>query len=174
MLDTFSRCNSRNLSNTTRPPLLMSTFTHVYISSLLPLLSLSTHPQCIKTDVPGANHVMGSEGDRGLTWSSMSRMSRVTTTWTTFPRLESWNSLATWPPGKQEKTSLKNSWCSSYTRAQRTGPHWTVIREGKIKMKGFQMYEKLLNERAESAFLCHDFWLTPQIVTRTLNQCLCF
>lgn len=30
-----------------------------------------------------------------FTWSSMSRMSRVTTMLTAFPRLESWNSLAT-------------------------------------------------------------------------------
>lgn len=49
-----------------------------------------------------------------FTWSSMSRMSRVTTMLTAFPRLESWNSLATWPPGKQEKTSLKNSWYTSW------------------------------------------------------------
>lgn len=50
-----------------------------------------------------------------FTWSSMSRMSRVTTMLTAFPRLESWNSLATWPPKKQEKTSLKNSWFSKQT-----------------------------------------------------------
>ena len=56
-----------------------------------------------------------------FTWSSMSRMSRVTTMLTAFPRLESWNSLATWPPGKQEKTSLKNSWDTRrahYTRVE--------------------------------------------------------
>lgn len=93
----------------------------------------------------GANRCCATHesGWRSLfTWSSMSRMSRVTTMLTAFPRLESWNSLATWPPGKQEKTSLKNSWHTSgahYTRAETTleivtgeNPHIsTIVMAGK-------------------------------------------
>lgn len=58
------------------------------------------------------------------TWSSVSRMRRVTRMLTMFPRLESWKSLATWPPRNKRDQVLREA----RSRRQKTTVTIAVLR----------------------------------------------